>query len=48
MVFHVKENIILHQLFESKEDHISHLQKVKNKELSLNMNFFFGEKFVFL
>ena len=25
MVFHAKENIILHQLFESKEDRISHL-----------------------
>ena len=24
-LFHVKENIILHQLFESKEDRISHL-----------------------
>ena len=28
MVFHAKENIILHQLFESKEDRISHLRKV--------------------
>ena len=28
MVFHAKENIILYQLFESKEDRISHLRKV--------------------
>ena len=28
MVFYAKENIILHQLFESKEECTSHLQKV--------------------
>ena len=31
MVFHAEENIILHQLFESKEDRISHLRKFQNK-----------------
>ena len=35
MVFHAKENIILHQLFESKEDRISHLRKVQNKNFSV-------------
>ena len=35
MVFHAEENIILHQLFESKEDHISHIQKVQNKNFSI-------------
>ena len=28
MIFHAEENIILHQLFEPKEDRISHLRKV--------------------
>ena len=31
MVFHAKENINLHQLFESKEDRIFNLRKVQNK-----------------
>ena len=35
MVFHAEENIILHQLFESKEDRIFHLQKVQNKDFSV-------------
>ena len=35
MVFHVEENIILHQLFKSKEDRIFHLQKLQNKNFSV-------------
>ena len=35
MVFHAEENIILHQLFESKEDRISHLRKVQNKKFAI-------------
>ena len=35
MVFYAEENIILHQLFESKEDRISHLQKPQNKNFSI-------------
>ena len=35
MVFHAKENIILHQLFESKEGRIFHLQKVQNKNFPI-------------
>ena len=35
MVFHAEENIILHQLFESKEDRISHLRKVQNKNFPI-------------
>ena len=35
MVFHAEENIILHQLFEPKDDPISHLRKVQNKNFSL-------------
>ena len=31
MVFHAEENIILHRLFESKEDRIYHLWKVQNR-----------------
>ena len=31
MVFHAQGNIILHQLFESKEDRISNLRRVQNK-----------------
>ena len=41
MVFHAEENIILHQHFESKEDRISHLRKVQNK------NFPYSENMVF-
>ena len=33
MVNHAKENIILHQLFESKKDRIAHLGKVQNKNI---------------
>ena len=35
MVFHAAENIILHQLFESKEDRISILRKVQNKNFAI-------------
>ena len=35
IVFHAEENVILHQLFESKEDRISHLQKVHSKNPSV-------------
>ena len=35
MVLHAEENIILHQLFESKENRISHLQKVQNKNFPI-------------
>ena len=35
MVFHAEENIILHQLFESKENHISHLRKFQNNSFSV-------------
>ena len=35
MVFHAKEHIILHQLFESKEDRIPHLRKVQNKNFPI-------------
>ena len=35
MVFHVEENIILHQLFKSKEDRIFHLRKLQNKNFSV-------------
>ena len=34
-VFHAKEYIILHQLFGLKEDRISHLGKVQNKNFSI-------------
>ena len=34
IVFHAEENIILHQLFESKKDRIFHLRKVQNKNFS--------------
>ena len=35
MVFHTEENIILHQLFESKEDRISHLREIQNKNFPI-------------
>ena len=35
MVFYIEENIILHQLFESKECRICHLRKVQNKIFSV-------------
>ena len=35
MVFHAEENNILHQLFELKEDRVSHLRKVQNKNFSV-------------
>ena len=35
MVFHAEENIILHQLFELKEDRISHFRKVQNKNFPI-------------
>ena len=46
MVLHTEENIILHllQLFESKEQRISHLQKNAKQELSHNTNFSFFSK----
>ena len=47
MVFHAKENIILHQLFESKEDRISHLQKVQNKNFLIIWTFPFVQNSCF-
>ena len=38
MVFYVKENIILHQLLELKEDRISHLRNVQNKNFFVFRN----------
>ena len=35
MVFGAEENIILLQLFESKQDRISHLRKVQNENFSI-------------
>ena len=35
IVFYAKENIILNQLFESKEDRISHHRKVQNKNFTI-------------
>ena len=47
VVFHAKENIILHQFFESKEDRISHLRKVQNKDFSIIWTFPFVENSCF-
>ena len=47
MVFHAKENIILHQLFESKEDRIFHLQKVQNKNFPIIWTFPFVQNSCF-
>ena len=47
MVFHAKENIILYQLFESKEDRISHLRKVQNKNFPIIRTFPFVQNLCF-
>ena len=39
MVLNAEGNIILHQLFESKEDRISHLRKVQNKNFAITRTF---------
>ena len=39
MVLNAEGNIILHQLFESKEDRISHLRKVQNKNFPITRTF---------
>ena len=44
MVFYAEENIILHQLFESKEGRIFHLRKVQNKNFSVFRNMAFHAK----
>ena len=38
MVLHAEENIILHQLFESKENRISHLRKVQKMSFPFVQN----------
>ena len=35
MVFHAKENVILYQLSESKEDRISHLREVQSNKFAI-------------
>ena len=35
MIFYAEDNLILHQLFESKEECISHLRKVQNKNFPI-------------
>ena len=47
MVFHAEENIILHQLFESKEDRISHLWKVQNNNFPIIWTFPFVQSSCF-
>ena len=47
MAFHAKENIILNQLFESKEDGISHLWKVQNKNFPIIRTFPFVQNSCF-
>ena len=41
MVFHAEENIILHQLFESKEDSIFRLRKVHKRPFLYSENIVF-------
>ena len=47
MVFHAKENIIWHQVFESNEDHIFHFQKVQNKNFPIIWTFLFMQNSCF-
>ena len=47
MIFHVEENIILQQLFESKEDRISHLRKVQNVNFPIIWTFPFMQNLCF-
>ena len=47
IVFHAKENIILHQLFESKGDCIYYLRKVQNKNFPIIWTFPFVQNSCF-
>ena len=47
MVFHAEKSIILHQLFESKEDRISHLWEVQNNNFPIIWTFPFVQSSCF-